>query len=232
MEHAKKLLLVEPRLLEQLQANSEYKELTRDPSTKLKAKASGSVRSALVDDGSEMPDDIKAKLYRQRFSHMMSVKNKIPEEPKRRRPLHTTVLPRLLEEEDDDELERSVLQSDVEQPDRPLTRSRKQLKKKTDDVLQLLAEKEKQKRNIGSVILQKAALQFIDNPTKKSQYADYLKQYWKREEQQQRKEGDDDDDDDLFLDAESPKHATARRPASTSSVPVKKSGRGFRWIKY
>ena len=102
MEHAKKMMLVEPRVLEELQARNEYKELVKDPSIKRKAKASEVVRNTLDDE--EMADDIKAKLYQQEFSRFMNVRNKIPEEPKRRRPINITKLPRLQIEEEEEEL--------------------------------------------------------------------------------------------------------------------------------
>ena len=61
MEHAKKLILVEPRVLEQLQSHNEYKELQKPAEKKAKAVASLSLRQILQDD--DAPDDIKAKIY-------------------------------------------------------------------------------------------------------------------------------------------------------------------------
>lgn len=75
MEHAKKLILVEPRVLEQLQAHREYKELEKPAHKKTKTSTSMQMKRMLDD---EMPDDIKAKLYRQAFSHFLNLKNRLP----------------------------------------------------------------------------------------------------------------------------------------------------------
>ena len=76
MEHAKKLVLVEPRLLEQLQINNEYKEIQKPADLKSKSHASMDVRSILDEDG--IGDDIKAKKYQQAFSRYQNLKNVVP----------------------------------------------------------------------------------------------------------------------------------------------------------
>jgi len=81
MEHAKKLILIEPRLLEQLQARSEYKELQKPTDKKSKAALSMDLRNMLdVDD--DVGDDIKAKLYQQTFSKFRAMRDNIPEADK------------------------------------------------------------------------------------------------------------------------------------------------------
>lgn len=81
MEHAKKLILIEPRLLEQLQAHSEYKELQKPTDKKSKAALSMDLRNMLDADG-DVGDDIKAKLYQQTFSKFRAMRDNIPEADK------------------------------------------------------------------------------------------------------------------------------------------------------
>lgn len=76
MEHAKKLVLIEPRLLEQLQAHSEYKDLQKPTDKKTKASISLDLQKMLEDDG--VSDDIKAKIYQQTFSKFRSLSDHIP----------------------------------------------------------------------------------------------------------------------------------------------------------
>ena len=76
MEHAKKLVLIEPRVLEQLQQHREYKEIKKEADKKTKAGLSVELQKVL--SGGE-DDDLKAKQYRQMFSKFMKMTNKIPE---------------------------------------------------------------------------------------------------------------------------------------------------------
>jgi hypothetical protein len=77
MLHAKKLVLVEPRVLEQLQTHREYKELQKDSDTKTKATMSLELQNLLAD--SSIGDDIKAKLYQQSFTKFQNLRDSIPE---------------------------------------------------------------------------------------------------------------------------------------------------------
>lgn len=75
MEHAKKLVLVEPHLLEQLQLNNEYKDLQKKPDIKTQSAASLDLRNMLTEP--EIPDDLKAKLYQQALSRFMNLTDEI-----------------------------------------------------------------------------------------------------------------------------------------------------------
>lgn len=79
MDHAKKLILVEPRVLEELQAHREYKELEKPAYKKSKTGLSMEAKKILSEDHDDnIPDDIKAKLYQQAFSHFLNLKNRLP----------------------------------------------------------------------------------------------------------------------------------------------------------
>ena len=224
MDNMKKMLLVDPRLFDRLQGQDEYKELVKIPTTKMKAATVGSLRSTLEED--QLPDDIKAKMYQQQFSRFMNIKDKVPvPTPLKRGVLPITYTSLAAAAEPQQREEREAGPSGT-----VLTRARKEWMRKAHEITQLLSEKEKDPRNAQQVKQQRTALELIDNPGKRAKYHDYLKEWWKKEEQ--RMEQEDEEDDDSFLDAESPKSATARRPASTSSAPAKKSGRGFHWINY
>lgn len=80
MDHAKKLILIEPRVLQQLQTHTEYKELQKPADKKTKANLSMELQQLLEDNSSS--DDIKAKMYRQTFSKLRSIRDKIPETDK------------------------------------------------------------------------------------------------------------------------------------------------------
>ncbi len=80
MEHAKKLILIEPRVLEQLQAHTEYKELEKASDKKSKANLSVELQQMLEGEG--MSDDLKAKLFQQTFSKFRSIRNQIPQTDK------------------------------------------------------------------------------------------------------------------------------------------------------
>jgi len=80
MEHAKKLILIEPRVLEQLQAHTEYKEMEKPGDKKTKANLSMELQHMLEGDG--MSDDLKAKLFQLTFSKFRSMRNQIPQSDK------------------------------------------------------------------------------------------------------------------------------------------------------
>ena len=75
MEHAKKLVLVEPRLLEQLQTNNEYKEIQKPADKKSKASLSMDMQKILREKG--IGDDIKAIKFQQALSRYLAVKGKV-----------------------------------------------------------------------------------------------------------------------------------------------------------
>ena len=75
MQHAKKLILIEPRVLEQLQINNEYKDLQRHADVKSQALASMELRNLLTP--SDIPDDIKAKIYQQALSRFLNLTDEI-----------------------------------------------------------------------------------------------------------------------------------------------------------
>jgi len=80
MDHTKKLVLIEPRVLEQLQQQQhrEYKEIEKPADKKTKAGLSVELQKVLSQDD-EVSDDIKAKLYQQMFSRFMNMSDKMPE---------------------------------------------------------------------------------------------------------------------------------------------------------
>jgi hypothetical protein len=80
MEHAKKLILIEPRVLEQLQSHTQYKELEKPIDKKTKANMSVELQQMLEGDG--VSDDLKAKLFQQTFSKFRSMRNQIPQTDK------------------------------------------------------------------------------------------------------------------------------------------------------
>jgi hypothetical protein len=80
MEHAKKLILIEPRVLEQLQAHTEYKELEKPSDKKTRANISLELQQMLEGDGAS--DDLRAKLFQQMFSKFRSMRNQIPQTDK------------------------------------------------------------------------------------------------------------------------------------------------------
>jgi hypothetical protein len=80
MEHAKKLILIEPRVLEQLQAHAEYKELEKPSDKKTRANISLELQQMLEGDG--VSDDLRAKLFQQTFSKFRSMRNQIPQTDK------------------------------------------------------------------------------------------------------------------------------------------------------
>jgi hypothetical protein len=77
MEHAKKLTLIEPRILEQLQQHREYKEMQKPTDKKTKAGLSIELQNVLMEDGES--DDVKAKMYQQMFNRFMKMSDKMPQ---------------------------------------------------------------------------------------------------------------------------------------------------------
>ena len=78
MQHVKKLVLVEQRVLDEMQSKShgEYKELLKPADKKAKANMSVELQEMLDDDAS---DDVKAKIYQQTFSRFRAMQNKLAE---------------------------------------------------------------------------------------------------------------------------------------------------------
>ena len=92
MEHAKKLILIEPHVLEQLQLNNEYKDLQKKPDVKTQSVASLELRNMLSQY--EQPDDLKAKLYQQALSRFMNLTDEIsPASKAKINPLSRPVAP-------------------------------------------------------------------------------------------------------------------------------------------
>jgi hypothetical protein len=77
MDRVKKLILIEPRVLEELQQHREYKELQKPTDKKTKAGLSVEMQNVLSED--EISDDIKAKVYQQMFNKFMRTTDKLPE---------------------------------------------------------------------------------------------------------------------------------------------------------
>lgn len=75
MEYAKKLALVDPRVLERHQ---EYKELQKPVDLKAKSELSLDMRRVLDDDS--ISDDVKCKMYRNVLDRYRGIKKFIPEE--------------------------------------------------------------------------------------------------------------------------------------------------------
>jgi hypothetical protein len=80
MEHTKKLVLIDPKVLEQLQTHAEYKELEKPSDKKSRANISVELQQMLEGDG--VSDDLKAKLFQQTFSKFRSMRNQIPQTDK------------------------------------------------------------------------------------------------------------------------------------------------------
>jgi hypothetical protein len=79
MEYAKKLALVDPRLLnQQQQQHVEYKEIQKAADVQAKTGLSLEMRRILDDD--TLSDDIKCKLYRQALDRYLRVSDSIPEQ--------------------------------------------------------------------------------------------------------------------------------------------------------
>jgi hypothetical protein len=75
MEHAKKLILIEPRQLEELQAHMEYKKLLKPADAKRRADLSMELQNVLAE--SSIADDVKAKQYQQTFRRFQNMDSSI-----------------------------------------------------------------------------------------------------------------------------------------------------------
>jgi len=80
MQHAKKLVLVDPKFLEQLQADREYKQIQKPADALAKTSLSLDIVRILRDES--MPEDKKAKLYQDALRRYTNVRSVIPEEVK------------------------------------------------------------------------------------------------------------------------------------------------------
>ena len=80
MQHAKKLVLVDPKFLEQLQADREYKQIQKPADALAKTSLSLDIARILRDES--MPEDKKAKLYQDALRRYTNVRSVIPEEVK------------------------------------------------------------------------------------------------------------------------------------------------------
>lgn len=76
MEHARKLLLVDPRVLE---AHQEYKELEKSAVGKQQAEHSLNLKHLL--HRNDIPDDLKAKKYRQILNKFLNIGDSPPPAP-------------------------------------------------------------------------------------------------------------------------------------------------------
>ena len=61
MQHAKKLVIVDPRLLDQLQVDGEYQRIQRPADALAKTSLSLDISRILQDDS--IPEDVKARQY-------------------------------------------------------------------------------------------------------------------------------------------------------------------------
>jgi hypothetical protein len=77
MEYCKKLILMEPRMLEQLQEHTEYKDIQKEPDKKKKSQLSLHMQSILDDE--TLTDDVKVKRYQETLRKFINVANKLPE---------------------------------------------------------------------------------------------------------------------------------------------------------
>ena len=92
MEHAKKLVLVEPRVLEQLRQHREYKDLLKPTDKKTKAGLSVELQNVLMKDGES--DDVKAKMYQQMFNRFMKMPTSTESSINSTAPRHNVRAPR------------------------------------------------------------------------------------------------------------------------------------------
>ena len=77
MDRVRKLILIEPRVLEELQQHREYKDLQKPTDKKTKAGLSVDMQKVLSED--EISDDVKAKVYQQMFNKFMRMTDQLPE---------------------------------------------------------------------------------------------------------------------------------------------------------
>lgn len=88
MQSARKLVLIDPQVLEQLKTDREYKQIQKPPDKVAKTDLSLSIGKTL--DDQSLPDDQKVKRYLQSFHKYMKLD--------RGRPSETTSLPNPLTE--------------------------------------------------------------------------------------------------------------------------------------
>jgi len=79
MQYAKKLALVDPKLLEQLKVDREYEHIHRPAPAVAKTSLSLDITRILNDQ--TIPDDEKVKLYANALRRYVNVRNEIPVEP-------------------------------------------------------------------------------------------------------------------------------------------------------
>lgn len=75
MEHAKKMILVDPR---QIDIHQEYKELQKPTLAKQQALHSLDLKRLLQEDGDGIPDDLKVMKYRQILSKLLNISEVVP----------------------------------------------------------------------------------------------------------------------------------------------------------
>ena len=81
MEHAKKLVLVDPRLIDEMMIKkAEYKELEKPSDKKTKTELSLKMQDVLRQEN--VGDDVLAKQYQQMFRKFMSTHDTLPAEQK------------------------------------------------------------------------------------------------------------------------------------------------------
>ena len=80
MQHAKKLVIVDPRLLDQLQVDGEYKHIQRPTDALAKTSLSLDISRILQDDS--VPEDVKAQQYQDALRRYHNVRSTIPKEIK------------------------------------------------------------------------------------------------------------------------------------------------------
>jgi len=78
MQHAKKLVLLDPKFLEQLQADREYKQIQKPADALAKTSLSLDIGRILRDDTT--PEDKKVKLYQDALRRYTNVRSTIPQE--------------------------------------------------------------------------------------------------------------------------------------------------------
>ena len=78
MQHAKKLVLLDPKFLDQLQADREYKQIQKSADALAKTSLSLDIGRILRDDTT--PEDKKVKLYLDALRRYSNVRSTIPQE--------------------------------------------------------------------------------------------------------------------------------------------------------
>jgi len=78
MQHAKKLVLLDPKFLDQLQADREYKQIQKPADALAKTSLSLDIGRILRDDTT--PEDKKVKLYLDALRRYSNVRSTIPQE--------------------------------------------------------------------------------------------------------------------------------------------------------